>query len=505
MKRFAILFGLIISLMLPGLAGLPAQAQGSGWTPPVQLSGERSSWFPDLAVAPDGGVHVIWSSGIPREGEIYDWDALMHRALIAGNWTPANDIAIPGAAGSVSRNSIVVGRDGLLHVLLRSDFRIDYMRAAYDRAESAADWSAPRRISSGDLVYYDELAIDSKGRLHVVWTEQGSADINGADSDCPLCSDLHYRYSDDGVNWSTPINLSQMPLGSDKPSIVIDARDRIHVAWDEGNDRFVESDPKYGAYRRSDDGGLTWGQTVLFSLPSDDAVQQTGLGVTGDGNPLIVYRSSESSAIYYQVSPDGGATWQAAQLLPGVRARSLNQTPYDHFALATGGAGSVQLILAGHLTDDASGTPRLLRLAWNGRAWSAPEIVVSNDLYPEWPSLVIENGNRLHLAWFTRSEEDLFTSDEAVYKVWYSSRSISAPEATPLPQFTPAPTPTPSPTPQPPASPTPVATIDPAIVLRGAAPSQPQLDNTAVSLLVLSGAPVLAVIALVWVARRTRR
>jgi hypothetical protein len=482
-------------------------AQTNGWSAPYLVSVPPSSWFSDIVIDPDGLPHIIWSSGKARPGELAGYDLLMHRQQLPdGTWSPVNDISNPGVGGFAVRNSVVLGRDGRFHLLLRSEKRIDHISAPWERAGSAAAWGAPRRVNGGsNTPYYVEVAMDSIGTLHAVWTENTPDDPKQPREKCSLCSDLYYRRSSDGGDlWSEPLNLSQMPQGTDKPQIKIDAQDRIHVAWDEGLDRNVESDPLWGAYRRSDDGGLTWTPVLTFSLPND-FVQQTTLGVTGEGNPILVYRASDEDLVYYQFSQDGGDTWSAPRLLPGVVARYINETPYDGYTTVTDGAGRVHLFMSGLRIGDLEfrEIPLLLHLVWNGSTWSAPEVVVDDGQYPEWPSAEVY-GNTLHLTWFTRSVQDLFTSDRSNYQVWYSSKAIDGPPVNPLPTFTPTPTATPAPTatPVPTATPWPTFALDPAQA--NARPGQPQLESYALTVLVLGGAPIVVIAAAVVIVRRVQ-
>jgi hypothetical protein len=298
-----------------------------------------------------------------------------------------------------------------------------------------------------------------------------------------------------------------MPEGSDKPQIKVDRNGGIHVAWDEGRDRYnAESPAKYGAYRYSPDGGLTWKDRVLFGLP-DDAVQQTALALSAEGNPLVVYRSTETNLLYFQASTDRGMTWGAAAPVPGVRGRDLNDTPYDNYIMDTDAAGNVHLVMVGFLAGDTGfqSTPRLLHLTWNGRTWSLPEVVVTDGRYPEWPRLVIDRGNTLHLTWFTRSEEDRYNTEEAIYRVWYSRKTLNAPETPALLLFTPAPTQTPTPiSSAQSARLTPVATLPPELASAGGAVTQPKLDSDAAVLLVVSAVPTILFATLIWILRRTR-
>ncbi|HLF25345.1 MAG TPA: sialidase family protein [Anaerolineae bacterium] len=505
--RIGAMLIVLLTVMSLRLSTSHAVAQGNGWSTPVLVSEPPSSWFSDIVVAPDGAVHIIWSSGKERPGELAGYDLLMHRALLPdGIWSPINDISNPGFGGFAVRNSIILGRDGRFHILLRSAMRVEHISVLWEQASSAAAWSPPRRINSGrNTPYYTELATDSRGTLHAVWTENTPDDPQQPREKCSLCSDLYYRHSSDGGDlWSTPINLSQMPQGTDKPQIKIDQRDRIHVAWDEGLDRNVASDPLWGAYRRSDDGGITWTPVITFSLPTD-LIQQTTLGVTGNGNPIAVYRATASQTIYYQSSPDGGNTWNAPQPLLGVLARSVNETLFDGYSTVTDGAGRVHLFLSGLRASDAQVRvkPLLLHLVWDGRSWSTPEVVIDDGLYPEWPNAVVD-GNTLHLTWFTRSEEDRFISDRANYQVWYSRETLDGPPVNLLPTFTPMPTATPWPTPTPIPTTTPWPTFSSGSLPANAQAGQPNLENHALTSLFLGAAPIIIIAAVVVVVRRVQ-
>ncbi|HEY3230308.1 MAG TPA: hypothetical protein VGJ87_13890, partial [Roseiflexaceae bacterium] len=216
---------------------------------------------------------------------------------------------------------------------------------------------------------------------------------------------------------------------------------------------------------------------------------------------------------------------------------------------ATDGAGNVHLILSGFTIEDTDpnldlrktdprNRPRLLHLIWDGRSWSAPEVIVAEDrypgwsaatvaacdqidpdsaqartdkakaalmkckeieLYPEWPRAVI-GGNKLHLTWFTRNGGDLFDSDNSHYQVWYSVKQLDAPAVAPLPLFTPLPSAAPvvaTAT----ATPTPTPTLAPGIV--DAPPIDRSLawESPGVLTLGIAALPVIGLLGLVVGAR----
>lgn len=569
MKRRAFIFHARLAVMSTFLiAGLlliltrfasVSYARSDRWSEPVDLSvGVRSSWFPSLTVAADGSVHAVWSGGKPipensgfsvGPGLARVMDLLMYAVYRDGTWSPAKDILFAGLGGFATRNSIVTGRDGRLYVAYRNGAQILFSSADPNLALQPLSWSEARRINGPGNPYYVELAVDRKGTLHVVWTEIVGSEERGQYSPCPYCANLFYRSSQDGgLTWSAPVNLADSFDGVTKPQIAVDQQNGIHVAWNIGYDNITgQGAPIAGGYRYSGDGGTTWGPVTRFtlaergaitrptSLPRTDAVptkvagapapgvttidaiarlqdapQQTTLGLFQNRDPIVVYRSTQTDQIYYQVSRDNGMTWSNPRVIQGVRARDLRETPWDAYTMATDGSGRVHLILSGRLdtgnaTVAALQKPALLHLVWNGAYWSNPSVVATNDLYPEWPRLVV-SGQQLHLVWFTRSDEDIFRSDNASYRVWYSSAPIDALPSPMLPTFTPAPTNAPTPTIEPVliATPTPLP-----LVIREMAPPHgpPAWERTALSVMSLALLSVIGFVAIMAVVqlRKPRR
>jgi hypothetical protein len=418
----------------------------------------KVSWYPDLAIGPDGSVHVVWCS-FPQftrpNGEAVYVDSLMYRVLRNGKWSDSNDIFsaqrhLESGIEYTVRNSIVMGLDGQLHVLLRDRAAIRAFSAPWDKAWPANAWSALYGIGGG---YYTALAMDSTGILHALRTSTTLDEPGKPRKDCPGCAHLFYTHSDNGGSlWSSSVNLSKDLAGANRPQIAVDKRNRIHVVWDDGFDWYVDKGaPKTGVYRRSDDGGNTWTQPTLFSIPND-GVQQASLALTSDGNPMVVYRSVTGGKLYMQRSVDGGDTWIRPSEIPGVIALDTQGKGLDRYTLAADGSDHVHLIMVGYKAGEVreQSVPALMHLSWDGSAWSAPEEIMRSAGYlPEWPELAIAGGNRLHVVWFTRHDIPVATADADTrdYQVWYSSRLIDARAAAPSQLFTPTPAILPSATP----------------------------------------------------------
>lgn len=420
--RRSFIFCLLALLVTP----VAALAQNSGWSRPVEIrTSTRSNWFPSLAVDPWGNPHIVFATGT-GSGETAK-DLLMYTTRRGDAWLVPNDIVMTGTGGWAARSSLAIDRAGRLHLLVRSRDHIYYTSADAHSALSAQAWSAPRVMNAIGMPYYSAIAIDPSGILHVVYQELTPSSKTNS---CEGCSDVWYRRSlDGGATWSTPRNLSHSAYGSIKLQIVIDSNNNMYVTWDEGKDpNSALGEPVGIAYTVSRDQGVTWAAPQHLRLEGRAAEQGT-LGVTNQGEFIQVFRTTPGDELLYRVSDDRGATWSQPTPLPGLIARDRNETPWDRYSMAADSAGNLHLLAAARRSlDDPA--PTLFHVVWNAgeRRWEAPEPVVTNSLFPEWPQAVIANGNQLHATWFTRNANDLYLSDTtSAYRVWYSQRQVAAP------------------------------------------------------------------------------
>lgn len=525
----------------------PTPGGGGAWSDAQVLSTNTTlSWFPAIVVDAGQQVHVLYASGYAypegyeaRQVEPGGIDVAMHTTLRDETWLEPVDVINTGQGGYVARLRAAVAATGDLVLSLRGRHRIYFVRSAPEGAHVPQSWSAPRLLSGYGGAYYSDIAVDSAGVIHVVWAEV-TQDAPGEESwICPNCADVYYRHSaDGGVTWSVPVNLSRSPGGALKCQIVVDAEDGVHVIWEEGVDYTGEGYPIGLAYRRSVDGGATWepGYRILNGtsdlreatptptalprhaewfeptvwLPDAGIAQQPAIAVDGvGGSALMVWRTTTGTAIYYQVSYDGGETWSAPEPVPGIAPRPVSDTPFDIYDLVTDSLGRVHLLAAGWVPSaDASASPAvgLYHTTWDGKTWGSPATIYHEPgTYPEWPQGAIQLGNRLHATWFVRSGADRYVSDEGQYKVLSAWRVIDTPPLTPAPRAVAALTVTPQPvvteTPVPDVTPEPIPLLSSGrLDMRALRSEEPHLGALAISL-----APIGAIVVLLMVLRRRRR
>jgi len=421
---------------------------------------------------------VVWASGValadnngaPASG----YDVVMYTASSDGQaWTKAIDIAaLARTAGSeATRPTTLVDPQGMLHLTFRGT-DVFYLHAPAESLSSAVRQLSPRKVSTANLAYFSRLALDRRGRLHLVYSQMVPG---GIDSECPDCYHLFYRWSDDnGLNWSAPTDVSVLSTGSAKPQIVVDGQGAIHLVWEAGIGGAygrVTTGSRRTMYVASYDGGKTWASPAEFVAPGGEA-SNISLGLDGSDKLVVAWLGLPEDIVYYQFSRDHGRSWSPPQQIPGLwGGSSIYGTSLDDYAMATDSAGNVHLVLVGRTTADQK-TLSVLHQAWDGAAWSKPEAIatLTGDV-PEWPRVAVGLGNQLHVVWFVRDAANVWNSDRGKYQVWYAHGTSSAPPVTPViwPTATPVPIPeavtSPIPTPSLTLSPTPTPTLDPGLTL----------------------------------------
>jgi hypothetical protein len=427
---------------------------------------ETSSWFPDLAVDSQGRVHVAWNEtnhlgmNYAQPGDIIDPETLekvFYSVWDGQKWLPYNDI-IPSQRDIIRQDMTIDSRD-IIH-LVYGWFNSYYKQAAVGEALSAAKWSEPKLINSRRVTYMSDIEA-YKDVLHLVYDDQG-----GEEGECPNCADIFYRRSTDhGLTWSSPEILFPTTSGSSRAQLEVDRAGNLYVAWDEGWDRLMAggTSPQYSIYVHSRDEGLTWSSPTIVSYPSIGNSQLT-VGADGQGGVMLVWRNDTLGTYYYMWSTDYGESWSPPKNISGFFIEDYEQ--FSMYDMETDSAGHIHLLIPGRATIDQENT-YLYHLEWDGRSWSTPFPLYTENWFAQYPRLVIDRGNQLHAIWYIR--EDMF-EDRTPHQVWYAHGQSLAPAEMPV-KVEPTATPLPTTTPLPTSTLIPTPTVDPA-TLYAAVPDQ---------------------------------
>jgi len=443
-----------------------ALAQAGAWSEPVLLSTKTHlPWFPDIAVDSDTRIHVVYDTRDIPVGGGRVLPGVMYTVCRDGAWSEPNELIL-GDTGNIFRPALTVDHLGRAHVT-RSKGGVWYHQASADAAYSAGEWY--RHVLDGGVAYMSDVAVDSKGTIHVAyetWVSLEEPITRTLGTDVIGLADVFYRRSDNGGRtWTVPLNLSRTPrVGSYRVQLKIDARDVIHVTWDEGWDRWaLYGEPREGIYIYSMDGGQSWSEPVVFSQP-ENTNAQTAAASDNQGGVLVMWRTTSLDNLFYAWSTDRGQTMSPPEEIPGLYTRSYDNTSFDAYDMATDSAGHIHLVAVGHSRLPEVRGERIplgvYHLVWDGASWSAPDpiaVYAEDEGFPEYPKIVVSEGNKLHAVWFVRDQQ--FGGEH--YQILYSSSLSAAPHQTPMPIPTPTPTPLPTSTPLPPPTSTPFPTLIP--------------------------------------------
>jgi hypothetical protein len=240
----------------------------------------------------------------------------------AETFTP--NLLIEGNLTSQCQPSIILDDFGNIYVVWR-DYRNDLSLPSNGRGDIYFAKSSNEFLSFNESIKVSDdpgdaqqnipsIAIDSKGKLHVVWEDwRNDADGRWVGSDGGIDGisngDIYYaNSSDNGTTWSKSkmINDDGGTTQQGRPDIAIDSNNVIHIVWEDR--RRIDDFDIY--YTNSTDGGITFNVNRKIN-DVDTESRDPAIAIDENDNIHIVwcdYRNTgiTSTDIYYSNSTDGG-------------------------------------------------------------------------------------------------------------------------------------------------------------------------------------------------------
>ncbi|OGD16808.1 MAG: hypothetical protein A2Y69_03675 [Candidatus Aminicenantes bacterium RBG_13_59_9] len=144
-------------------------------------------------------------------------------------------------------------------------------------------------------------AVDTTSSVHIVWEDE-----------TPDPAEIYYKSSpDSGSTWSATRRITWTSGGSFMPVIAVDSSAHIHVAWYDNTPGNLEI-----YYKRSENDGSTWSSSQRLTWTSGSSSYISLAIDSGNAIHIAWYDDTPgASEIYYKRSTDGGSTWGAAQRL----------------------------------------------------------------------------------------------------------------------------------------------------------------------------------------------
>lgn len=360
-------------------------------------------------------LHLVFSDAREGNAEVY-----YRRSDDAGaTWGPERRVT--SSAGISWFPSVAVGPDGTVHIVWdddRSGTRTIYYRRS---ADGGASWDAETVISTGaGKAWYPDVAADAQGRVVAAWQDQR----NGA-------GEIYLRRSlDGGKTWESELRLTNASYESERPTLSVDGKGRLHLAWYDWRD-----DPSRAEvyYAKSSDGGASW--ETQTRLTTNSGATSSGLpALASDGNDglhLVYYHGTKlvSGDVYYLRSADGGASWASPTRLTGTATSSM-------FFPVVVAESSKTIHAAWQDLKNGNDDIYYRRSLDGGATWEAEERLTVEVSSSATPSLTAASG-RLHMVWEDTRDgnREVYYSGKGSASVGTSSASAAAvpPAASPSP------------------------------------------------------------------------
>lgn len=199
-----------------------------------------------------------------------------------------------------------------------------------------AQWGSPVKLSiHGISASLNEnagpcLAV-SGDTLHVVWSDHRT-----------LGYAIYYERSiDTGKTWSSAIPITDTTKQGTMPAIAVSGS-TVHVVWMDNS-----TGQRVSLYKRSLDGGNTWGPVVWL-----DSISEFWPGIAASGT--VVYATlnksvaTGNSEVFLRRSLDNGVTWEPTQQISNATGRSEDpsiavQGSYVHLVWNDNRNGNMQI------------------------------------------------------------------------------------------------------------------------------------------------------------------
>lgn len=266
------------------------------------------------------------------------------------------------------------------------------------------------------LGWYTRMAVDSEGKIHVVWNEKTVS--------YPSHYEIHYSSSaDNGRTWSAlsgdiVISYDDTYNPANSSAIAVDSDDSVYVVW-------AEDDPTVQEihYSISSNGGATWsGQTAdhVLSYPGGGDANNPAMAVDGDDVIHVVWNQdySGNAEIYYSRSIDRGATWSSQVLESIVSYPDAQSASYPDIAVGP----NDELYVIYKELDDAVALYSVVNISmsfdggstWTGTSADFPVCQPVRLIID--PHIEVDPDGNIHVTW--RGSQD--TASPYHYEMFYS-------------------------------------------------------------------------------------
>ena len=356
----------VLILMLLLIKG----ASVSQWQPDVRLTnvplGSVTSYTKCISSS-GNDVHVTWMD--LRTGNL----EIFYKRSADGGTTWGSDVRLTN--NPVDSDYPAISASGQLVHIVWQDRRDTNIEVYYKRStDGGVNWGADVRLTANIYGSWNPSVASSGSDVIAAWYD--SRDLN---------AEIYIKRSTNGgLSWSADTRITNNAASSQFPSIFMEGS-LVHLAWTDNRDGNPET-----YYKRSSDGGVTWGADTRLSFNGSDS-WYTSVSASGQ-NVHVVWRDDRNvtKEIYYNGSTNGGITWG------GFDTRiTFNSVNSEHPSVSASGS-NVHLV---YQNDQNTNLQIYYRKSTNaGSNWSG-ETRLTNTAYTSARPSAIVSGNVVHAVW----------------------------------------------------------------------------------------------------------
>ena len=187
---------------------------GINWTTKRITWNSGNSGDADIFIDTSGQLHVTWYDGTPGNSEIF------YKKSTDGGATWVGGRRLSWNSESSGHARIAVNGSGHIHVVWQ-DFSPGNSEIFHTKStDGGSTWTTKRLTWSSESSLYPAISIDTTGNIHLIWAE-GSVN-----------SEIYHNTSTDGgTTWEGAKQITWNSGSSSSPEIAIDSSGRIHVVW----------------------------------------------------------------------------------------------------------------------------------------------------------------------------------------------------------------------------------------------------------------------------------
>jgi|GEM_PF-2225210 len=358
-----------------------------------------TAYVPSMAAGTDGVVYVVFSgwAGTPT------WTDIFFTKSADGGRTWTAPIRVNNDAGGASQTdpSLALGPDDDVYVAW-ADSRAGGTDIYFAlSSDGGLSFSSNVRVNDVTSNWQNEpeVAVDSAGLVHVIWTDNRNAATTGPD--------IYYANSTDGglsFNPSVRINNDATGAEQSRPDIAAGPDRTVYATW---------SDPRNSGRGRdiyfstSSDLGETWTPNIVVNDDTGLVTQDyPSLAVSPAGNLFLVwmdYRTTNTAPdIYTARSTNRGASFSANVIVNDDRGVAWQGTPN-----VAANANGVRAVWGDTRTWGSTGYDIYSAGSSDGLTWSS-SVKVNDDTLPtnqqQAPVVALDAVGNAYAAWYDQRD-----------------------------------------------------------------------------------------------------